>query len=119
MRPFELSDLAELNSWYRARGDQPISIELLPPTGFIEPGVAAGFLYLTNSSLALIEGFVSNPAASSEARHQALSAITAAILDLAETRSASVVAFIADESIKARAVKAGLKHIQDYGLFRK
>lgn len=55
------SDLREIQGWYLARGINPPPHENYPKNGFIINGVAALFVYLTDSSLALIEGFIVNP----------------------------------------------------------
>ena len=64
MRPYEPTDLAEINGWYRARGLPHLEPWALPFHGFIETGVAAGFLYSTDSGFAFLDGFISNPGAS-------------------------------------------------------
>jgi len=63
IRSFNPLDLDEMNRWYTQRGEPAIKVEMLPRLGFLVPGVAAGFLYQTDSSMALVEGFVSNPEA--------------------------------------------------------
>jgi len=75
MRHFLVSDLPEMNGWYASRGKGGVSEDMLPVFGLIEPGVAAGFLYLTDSSLCLLEGFVSNPESEPMAAFMALGRI--------------------------------------------
>lgn len=61
-----------MNSWCAARGLAPVDSHTLPQLGVIVPGVAAGFLYRTDSSLGFLDGFISNPAAPKEERAAAL-----------------------------------------------
>ncbi len=82
IRSFNPLDLDEMNRWYDLRGEPSIKIEMIPRLGFLVPGVAAGFLYQTDSSMALVEGFVSNPEAllwkRAKALHMILEALTSA-----------------------------------------
>jgi hypothetical protein len=68
-----------VRSWMEARGEA-ITLDALPQTGFIIPGKAAGFLYKTDSSVAMIEGLVAAPGVEREARDQAVDAIVQAVI---------------------------------------
>lgn len=81
---FERSDLDEINSWYRERSCDQQSHGDLPDIGYIVHGVAAGFLYKTDSNKCMIESMITNPAASKKDRHDALDAITVEILSHAK-----------------------------------
>ncbi|GHG84957.1 hypothetical protein [Comamonas sp. JC664] len=65
---------AWLQSW-----DEIVTPDGLPQTGFVVPGKAAGFLYRTDSSLALIENLVAAPGLSKEERNEAVDLVVAAI----------------------------------------
>lgn len=65
---------AQVLRWFELFGET-IFPEVLPPTGLIIPGVAAGFLYRTDSSLAMIESLVANREAPKEERTRAIDAI--------------------------------------------
>ena len=117
MRRFRGEDLDEMNSWYRARGRSALPIGLLPETGFFEPGVGAGFLYITDSETSLIEGYITNPIASLRARNRAINMITLALLAEAKRRGSSlVVAICRERGIERRANKFGLRTIGTYAL---
>jgi hypothetical protein len=59
--------------------NESMTQDALPQTGFIIPGKAAGFLYRTDSSVALIENLVAAPGMSREERTGYVDAIVAAI----------------------------------------
>ena len=84
LRAFNPLDLDEMNRWYTLRQEPSVRVEMLPRLGFIAPGVAAGFLYQTDSALALVEGLVSNPEALLCRRVKALSMILAALTEAAK-----------------------------------
>lgn len=84
MRRFRPTDYGEIAGWYETRGRTPPGLACLPMTGFIVPGVAAGFLYATDSALGIIDCLVSNPSASVLARGRALVAISSALVAAAE-----------------------------------
>jgi hypothetical protein len=120
MRRYAQTDLEEMSGWYRARGLTPLSADVLPIVGFIEPDVAAGFLYLTDSSLCLLENYITNPRASPEGRNTALDAITGALLQEAERAGyRHAVALTQDREIRERALRHGLVPLGDYTLSHK
>ena len=71
-------------SWWRALGQPPPPVEALPQSGFIVPDAAAGFLYRTDSCLAVVEGLIANPQLSGALRSQAIDLVTAALIDEAK-----------------------------------
>lgn len=85
MRRYELTDYAEMASWYEARGEGVPAPQFLPRVGLLEPGVAAGFLTATDTAVCWIGDFVSNPTAPGMARGRALAAIARGLLEEAKT----------------------------------
>ena len=61
VRPITSEDYDTLVSWWKGHGWEVTPVSCLPPDGFIIEGVCAGWLYLTNSSLALFGWPVGNP----------------------------------------------------------
>lgn len=61
IRRFEPRDFKEVSSWYHKRNLPHMPEELLPTLGFVVPGIAAAFLYRTDSKLAFLESCVANP----------------------------------------------------------
>ncbi len=115
MRRYEQTDLEELSRWCVAQGHPAPDIYALPLTGFIEPGVAAGFLYLTDSSGALMGGFVTNREASPEARNLALEVIAKAVIDAADGLGVATLTITTIEpSIVERAKRHGFQDVGRY-----
>ncbi len=100
-------------------GERPPSVAL-PDVGLIEEGVAAGFLYRADGGLGLLDGFVSNPDASSEERHKALNEIIVGLMRIAnENGITNVIGLTRDPSMAMRVTMLGFKDLGLYCLFTK
>lgn len=102
----------QVHRWMEQRG-QTIAPEDLPTTGFIVPGVAAGFLYRTDSSVAWIEGLVGSREVSAEARGHALDEIVRALR--AEARRSGFKIMLGYTQLQAvvdRALRHGFKQTE-------
>lgn len=120
MRSFRTEDMGMVNSWYMAHGDQPITLDSLPQTGLIEPGIAAGFLYKTDSNIAWLEGFVTNPEAPPSARNEALDNIANALMVSAKALGfRQVIAMVENPRMMLRADRHGFKGIGAYVMMKK
>lgn len=76
-RRFDMErDFGSFSRWLEARKVPSPARHILPKYGYIVPDVACGFIYLTDSSLGLIEWYVTNPEASCEDRREAMQIIT-------------------------------------------
>lgn len=62
----------EICLWYTGHGQPIPDRELMPETGFMVQGLAAGFLYVTDSKLGIIEFLISNPDSNKEERDRAI-----------------------------------------------
>lgn len=73
-RKYTDRDFEEVRSWYIKRG---IVMEArdLPQTGFIVPGIAAGFIMKTDTSCCILEPFIANPFTLKGSREVALDSI--------------------------------------------
>lgn len=110
MRRFCEEDLDEVNDWYQAHGLKKIQKDLVPEYGLIEDGVGCGFLYLTDSSICHVDGYVTNPSASQEKRAKALYEMTEMLSYMArELGFKKLVAFTQDPNIMERALMHGFK----------
>lgn len=91
---------------------------LFPVTGFIVEKVAAGFLYITDSSVSIIDCYISNPKADLKSRSNALDAITRALITCAKEYDTKVLKCDTQlEAIKSRAVKHGFKPVGSFDAF--
>ena len=72
-----------VKQWCRSRKLPITMLQLLPTHGVIVPDVAVAFLYRTDSKIAYVDGFVSNPEATVVSRTEAFDAITIALEVLA------------------------------------
>ncbi len=62
--------------WYELT---PLPIQFLPQSGFVVEGVAMGFMYRTDSKMALIENLAANPVLPRETVTQGLDRVVEAI----------------------------------------
>lgn len=80
IREFHYKDVC---LWWIAHGWPVIEEDFLPTTGAVVPGVAAGFIYLTDSKIAMLEWIVSNPKAGIKEIHASIKAIIEWLLNFA------------------------------------
>lgn len=110
MRRYKKSDYPDIGTWYAKKGLNRPAPESLAKVGFIEPGVAAGFLYKCEGGFALLDGYVANPESDKEERDKALDEITAALLAHAEEKGfRCVLAYTELEAVSRRAEKHGMR----------
>lgn len=107
VRPIKKEDLAQIKKWTKDRIIQDITNDV-SNIGYIEDGVAAGFLFTTNSSTAFIEHLIANPLVSSEIRDIALDEIVTVIANHAwELGFSNLIGVTSNQSVVRRAVKLG------------
>lgn len=95
-------------------------LDALSDTGLIIDGVACGFLYLTNSSVGILEGYFANPGIDKNDRSKALNWITIHLIDLAKTKGVKVIK--CDSKIDAvidRALSFGFRDVGKYTVLMK
>ena len=111
MRRFLPADLETLNAWRVGHGEDALGPEMIPETGFIEDGVAAGFLFRTESpAVAMLDGFVTNPAAPLRARMEAVARIGEGLAAAArEAGIRALTAFTSSRGIRRLAERHGYR----------
>jgi hypothetical protein len=67
--------------WTRHYEMTPLPVQFLPQSGFVVEGVAMGFMYRTDSKLALIENLAANPKLPRDTVTAGLDAVVSAIAD--------------------------------------
>lgn len=89
VRRFHFTDFDEIKKWGEQWGAK-YEFHQFPRTGFIVPGVAAFFLYKSDSSVCWLENMVSNKHADDQEKEQAIRLIVDAILQEANDQGFSV-----------------------------
>lgn len=77
-------DFDQIESWYIERKMPTVPRDLFPKTGFIVDGAAAGFLYVADGGLGIIEGCISAKNISHALRTEALETLILDIFDEAK-----------------------------------
>lgn len=83
IRRVQEADFEIINTWRRRRGAPLIPVDLYPPNGFIDDELAAGFLTLTDTSMGIMEHFVSNPDSYAIEREEAIIEIIEKLFEIA------------------------------------
>ncbi|MDC0712174.1 hypothetical protein POL68_27150 [Stigmatella sp. ncwal1] len=98
--------------WNQAR-KEVLTADILPQTGFILPGKAAGFLYRTDSSVAWIENLVAAPELNREQRSVAIDAIVKAVSDEARKLGFKMLlGYTVLDVVVKRAQRLGFAHVE-------
>jgi hypothetical protein len=109
--PFEMEKhYPTVALWWEAHGQHAVPAECLPRIGFFVPSTCAGFLYQTDSKIALIEGLISSPESDPSYRDQALDAVVEALC--AEAKKLGFVGiqgFTKVKRVSARASRLGFQ----------
>lgn len=88
LQPVDDTNYNTVCEWWIARGMTPVPRQSLPLTGYIVSDdkyqYCAGFLYKTDSDLALVDGFISNKDSDYEKRAKALDMLLTALMDEAK-----------------------------------
>lgn len=119
VRRYTLEDFNEINTWAAQRGDS-YSPELLPEIGFIIPGVAAYFLYRTDSGICFLENLIANPILTKEQRDVGINQLITIILLEAKRQGYRIAYACTDlEAIEERAERFGATITPNYKLITK
>lgn len=120
MRRVVASDLPDICGWYEVRGTPAPRYTSFPAIGMIEDEVAAGFLYRTDSDIGWLEGYISNPAAELRRRTDALTLLTAALLEEARSRGVrTVVALAKTRGIERLSSRFGMRRCGVYAMMER
>lgn len=84
IRPYKPEDYDLIKSWWNAHNWKEVPSSSLPSCGYIVNEVCVGFLYLTNSDMALLEWVVSDPNSDVELRNQSLDLLLAVLTEEAK-----------------------------------
>ena len=104
-------DKEEIDSWATKRKMNPIRPEYLPDFGLIVPGLAVGFLYMTDSQLCAIHNIVANPDSEPEDRSEAIDQIVGGLIEYAKQQGFTAVLGTTDVPVIVdRALAHGFIH---------
>lgn len=85
-REYVHQDYGEIYSWMAKRKFKKIyPASFFSDLGIITPNMAVGFLYITNSRRAYLDGYISNPDADKIKRKEALNTITQELIRIARS----------------------------------
>jgi hypothetical protein len=119
-RPFELFDYPMISQWYLAQMEPCPPLDLLPKNGFIVEDICAGFLYLTDSRLGIIDLYISNPEISKDYRDKALNLVTLEIIDKAKEYNCRVLIATSNiAAVKRRTELHGFKYVCENSVYSK
>jgi len=81
---FTKDDYPKLIEWWKMHNWTPPAYDMLPKIGFIIDGYCAGFLYQTDSKVALLEFIIANPNSDKEKRSGCLDELINVLLSTAQ-----------------------------------
>lgn len=117
-RRFLELDFDEVEKWFVRRNQPMPDKSLFPKVGFIVDGIAAGFIYFTDSFVAIIDCYISNSDSDSKMRSDALDIITKSLINMARFHKCKVIKCDTQlESVKQRALQHGFKSLGTYESF--
>jgi hypothetical protein len=117
-REYQAHDYEQITRWYKRRALVSPVPGYLPKTGFIVDDIAAGFLYLTDSRLGILDCFISNPTSEQDERDAALNLITKSLLTAAVNLECKAIkADTQSRAIAKRAMNHGFKYVGDFSAF--
>lgn len=120
IRPVEESDFKEIFRWHELRGMRPPDIGSMPGVGLIQPGVAAVFLYRTDSDVCLLDCAVSNPEAERSECDEALDSILRELVKIASgTGFRKIFAMTRRGSIAKRLERESFQTVGEFQFFAK
>jgi hypothetical protein len=104
-----------MDGWYEQRGLPAPRRSSNSSLGCMADGRVAGFLYLTNSDVAMIEGIISDPRSVPSLRRESTTKLVGYFVDLATNLGYSTIIGISKHpSILKLGDKFGFKELKDY-----
>lgn len=97
-------------SWYHARELEAPLAEMLPEVGYVVDKKVAGWVTLTDSNMAVIDTFISNPHTTPSSRAHAIEKLTGVLIDSAMALGYTKIICLTNvPTLKKEAFKYGLK----------
>lgn len=83
IRRVKPSDFGLIAGWYAERGLHVPDMASFSDTGFIADDRAAGFVYLTNSNVAMIDALITNPTTVPSLRRESVAKLVGVMIEFA------------------------------------
>jgi len=96
IRRYTSKDYPLISKWYVKHGMSPPKQECLSDMGYIVNERVAGWLYVTNSNVAMIEGVISDPDTLSSARKHDLKRLCGTLIDMSMALGCTQILAITD-----------------------
>lgn len=113
IRRYTHRDYPMIKEWYERRGKQAPSPAILSDMGYIADERVCGFLYLTNSNMAMIEGIISNPESVPSLRKESLTKLLGYMIDTSLLLGyENIFGLTAHPSMHKQAEKFGFRQIE-------
>lgn len=108
-----------LKRWYKGHGKDFIVLEdVISDLGYIVDGRVAGWLFVTNSNVAMIEGIISNPESVPSLRRTSLRKLTGFLVDASLMLGFTNIFGISKHPSMAKVAKElGFKSGKDFSVF--
>lgn len=120
VKKYSSDDYSDLESMFQTWGMSAPNPDFLPKTGFIKKGLAAGFMYLTDSKIAIIDNFVCNKDSDKMERKECLNTITEMLVNEAMSLGIKLLKCDSNNSeIKNMAIGWGGKEVGSFDVFVK
>lgn len=84
IEPVTQENYKVLVEWWKSHGWDAIPFDILPKIGYIINDNVAGFLYSTDSTMAIMEWFISNPNSTKEERNENLNILINFLSEIAK-----------------------------------
>lgn len=113
-------DFEEMCRWFEKRKLKRPTVEMLSQHGAIVPGVAAGFLYMSDGNFAYIDFYITNPQIDRITRYEALQAITETLIKWAKQMEFNLIMANTQNTFIAQLAMAnGFKNLGKYTVLMK
>ncbi len=101
-----------LKKWYEDHDQRMLDKSLIPGIGLVVDNCVAGFLYQTDSKLAIIENYISDKNSTKEQRHDAIIALTNGLYEIAnQLQYKTILSFTNNSGILNKQDKLGFNII--------
>lgn len=118
MRKYVHADYEHIVNWFTLR-HMPVPAQYeLPYVGYIEDGLAAGFLITSDTPTAVLDFFISNPVANKKLRQEAIFQIAKALMEEAKIQKYQrVLCRTKIESIKSAAKDLNFTDLGEFSTY--